>query len=93
MSNIDKKKVISRSPAVTGGNDGNTREIRPGDALVKAEMLAEECVEDVQRAIREIIAGQHKNCLSILEDIESKMLSTLAFAELYDIEQGYVEVH
>jgi arginine/lysine/ornithine decarboxylase len=56
------------------------------DNVIKKEILAEVYVENVVRIRQLLKEGHVKICQEQLEQLEAQMFSTLAHAEMYDVD-------
>ena len=95
MSDKNNEKVVGGSTCLfcEKRDERDTRKVKPSDAFIKSEMMAEEHVDSIKMAIQELEAGNIDDCLSRLIKIEAKMQTTLAFGELFDIENNGNKIH
>lgn len=95
MSDKNNEKVVDGSTCLfcEKREERDTRKVKPSDAFIKSEMIAEEHVDSIQMAIQELASGNIEDCLGRLIRIEEKMQTTLAFGELFDIENNGNKIH
>ncbi len=94
MSDKNNEKVVLGSTcSFCAERSGKEKKVKPDDAFIKSEMMAEEHIDRIQTAIQELASGNTDICLDLLRSIEEKMHVTLAFGELFDIESTGTKVH
>lgn len=90
---MDNNKDVVQSVSCLFCAGFRARKVKPTDAFIKAEMMAEEHIDSIKKAIQELASGNADSCLDMLADIEEKMHTTLALGELFDIESSGNEAH
>lgn len=95
MSDQNNEKVVNGSTCLfcEKREEREFRKIKPSDGFIKSEMMAEEHVESIKMAIQELASGNIDDSLNRLIKIEEKMQTTLAFGELFDIENNGNKIH
>lgn len=92
MAEKNSEKAVRESTCSFCDKPG-AKKTKPNDAFIKSEMMAEEHIDKIKTAIQELSSGNIDQCLGMLRDIESRMHVTLAFGELFDIENSGNKVH
>lgn len=95
MSDKNNEKVVDGSTCLfcEKREERDSRKAKPSDAFIKSEMMAEEHVDSIKMAIQELASGNIEDCLDRLMKVEAKMQTTLAFGELFDIENSGNKIH
>lgn len=95
MSDKNNEKVVGGSTCLfcEKRDDRDSPKAKPSDNFIKSEMMAEEHVDSIQMAIQELASGKIDDCLGRLIEVEAKMQTTLAFGELFDIENNGNKIH
>lgn len=95
MSGKNNEKVVYESACLfcERRDERDTPKAKPTDAFIKSEMVAEEHIDSIKAAIQELTLGNIDSCLDLLSEIETEMEVTLAFGELFDIENNGNRIH